>query len=46
MPKAIEDELKKQADKKKLTGDRKNAYVYGTLAKIEKFKNAGKSKTA
>lgn len=36
MPKAIEDKLKKQAKKKGLKGKRKNAYVYGTLNKIEK----------
>jgi hypothetical protein len=31
MPKKMEKELMKQAAKKKLTGERKNAYVYGTL---------------
>lgn len=38
MPKKEEERLKKQAEKKGLTGDRKNAYVYGTLNKIEKLK--------
>lgn len=33
MPEAMERELKKQADKKGLTGKRKNAYIYGTLRK-------------
>jgi len=33
MPKKLERALKREADKKKLTGDRKNAYVYGTLRK-------------
>ena len=29
MPKKLERKLKRQAAKKGLTGDRKNAYVYG-----------------
>jgi hypothetical protein len=33
MPKAEEERLKKEATKKKLTGDHFNAYVYGTLRK-------------
>lgn len=33
MPKKLEHELMAQADAKGLTGDRKNAYVYGTLRK-------------
>lgn len=33
MPKKLEKELKKEAKKKGLTGDRANAYVYGTLRK-------------
>jgi hypothetical protein len=33
MPKALERDLMRQASKKGLTGDRKNAYVYGTLRK-------------
>ena len=36
MPVAIENQLKKSADKAGVTGLRKNAYVYGTLQKIEK----------
>ena len=35
MPKALEDALKKQATKKGLKGERKNAYIYGTIAKVE-----------
>ena len=31
MPKALHDKLAKQANKKGLTGDRKDAYVYGTM---------------
>lgn len=42
MPKKVENALKKEAAKKGLTGERKNAYVYGTLAKIDKKK--GKKK--
>jgi hypothetical protein len=33
MPKALEQKLAKEADKKGLTGDRKNAYIYGVLRK-------------
>ncbi len=33
MPKKLEDELKREAAKKGLKGDRKDAYVYGTLRK-------------
>ena len=36
MPKELEEKLKKQATKKGFTGKRKDRYVYGTLAKIEK----------
>ena len=31
MPKKLEEKLKKEARKKGLTGERKDAYVYGTL---------------
>lgn len=33
MPEKMEKNLKKQASKKGLTGERKNAYVYGTMRK-------------
>lgn len=33
MPKKLERELKAQAKKKGLSGDRANAYVYGALRK-------------
>ena len=33
MPKAMERELKAEAKKKGLSGDRANAYVYGTMRK-------------
>jgi hypothetical protein len=35
MPKVIEDKLKKQARKKGLKGKRKDAYIWGTMRKIE-----------
>ena len=38
MPKKLHDALKRQAAKKGLTGKRKDAYVYGTLNKVEKKK--------
>lgn len=38
MPKKIHSQLTKQASKKGLTGKRKDAYVYGTLQKIDKKK--------
>ena len=33
MPKKLEQALKREANKKGLTGERKNAYVYGALRK-------------
>lgn len=36
MPKALHNKLKKQAEKKGLTGKKKKAYIYGTLTDIEK----------
>lgn len=33
MPKELEQRLERQARRKGLTGDRKDAYVYGTLRK-------------
>jgi len=38
MPKELEDKLKRQAQKKGLSKKRTGAYVYGTIAKIEKRK--------
>jgi len=38
MPKEMERKLLIQAIKKHLKGKRKNAYIYGTLAKIKKAK--------
>jgi hypothetical protein len=36
MPKKMHDALARQAAKKGLTGKRKDAYVYGTMAKAAK----------
>lgn len=36
MPKKVENKLKAEATKKGLTGKRRNAYIYGTLRRIEK----------
>lgn len=38
MPKKVHDKLARKAKKKGLTGDRKNAYIYSTLRKIDKHK--------
>jgi hypothetical protein len=38
MPKKLHDKLKRKAKKKGLTGDRKNAYIYGPLGKGGKKK--------
>lgn len=42
MPKKIHDKLAREAAKKHLTGKRKNAYIFGTLNRIEHKK--GKKK--
>lgn len=38
MPKKVHDKLARQSAKKGLTGDRKKAYIFGTLNKIKKKK--------
>ena len=38
MPKKLHDALEKSARRKGLKGKRKDAYVYGTMSKIEKRK--------
>lgn len=43
MPKKMEKELKKEATKKGLTGDKAGAYVFGTLQKVTDWK-PGKKK--
>jgi len=40
MPKVLHDKLKLLAEKKGLKGDRKKAYIYGTLGKIKGIKHA------
>lgn len=44
MPIKLERKLKSEAKKKGLTGYRANAYIYGTLQKIEKAKKSKKRK--
>ncbi len=34
MPKKLERQLEQEAKKKHLSGERKNAYVYGTMRKL------------
>jgi len=36
MPKKAHKELEREADKKGLTGKKRQAYIYGTLKKIER----------
>ena len=36
MPKKMHQKLKRQANKKGLTGKRKGAYIYGTMQKLKK----------
>ena len=46
MPKELHDKLEKQAQKMGLKGDRKDAYVYGTMRKVEGMhKKKGKKKS-
>ena len=45
MPKKEEEKLKRQARKKGLKGERLNAYVYGTMNKIEKRRKAKRKRT-
>lgn len=37
MPKEIYNELEKTADKKGLKGKKRDSYVYGSMAKLEKM---------
>lgn len=41
MPKELHNKLARTAKKKGLTGKRKNAYIYGTMTKIERKKKRG-----
>ena len=36
MPKKLENKLRKQARKMGLLGDRRDRYIYGTMAKLKK----------
>lgn len=38
MPKKLKRKLKRKAEEKGLKGERKKAYIYGTLKRIEKNK--------
>jgi hypothetical protein len=38
MPKELEDKLRREAEAKGLGGDRKNAYIYGTMQKTTDWK--------
>lgn len=38
MPRKLHAKLTKQAQRQGLTGERKDAYVYGTMKKVEKAK--------
>lgn len=42
MPKKLEEKLKRSAEKLGLKGDRKNAYVFGTMQKIKSAKQGKK----
>tara|TARA_R100001594_G_scaffold18177_1_gene36310 strand:+ start:840 stop:968 length:129 start_codon:yes stop_codon:yes gene_type:complete len=39
MPKKLHNKLSRAASKKGMSGERKKAYVYGTLAKVKKAKS-------
>lgn len=38
MPKQLHDKLEREAKEKGLSGERKDAYVYGTLNKVDEYK--------
>jgi len=42
MPKALHRKLARQATKQGLRGERRDAYIYGTMNKIEKAKKRKK----
>ena len=44
MPKKTHDILKREAKKKGLTGDKYDAYVFGSLDKIQKHDTRSKNK--
>ncbi len=45
MPKKLHERLEREADKKGLRGERRNAYIYGTLAKVEKKEHSSRKKS-
>jgi len=45
MPKKMEQSLMRRAAEMGLKGERKDAYVYGTMAKMEKEKKKDKPKS-
>ena len=45
MPKELHDKLEKQAQKMGLKGERKDAYVYGTMRKVEGMPKKKKPKS-
>lgn len=44
MPKALHNKLLAQANKQGLTGEHRDAYVYGTMARIEAAKKKKKKR--
>jgi len=44
VPEKLHRKLKKEAEQKGLTGERKDAYIFGTLDKVEKFKKLKRNK--
>ena len=44
MPKKLHEKLEKEAEKKGLKGKKKDAYIYGTLRKIEEKEKKKKNK--
>ncbi len=42
MPKELEEKLKREARKRGLTGDRADAYVYGTMQRTTSWRPSGK----
>lgn len=44
MPKELHDRLAREAAKKGLKGERRDRYVYGTMARVEQAKKSGGAK--
>jgi len=45
MPKKLHSKLSKAASRKGMTGERKKAYVYGTLSKVKKKAGSRKNRS-